>query len=590
MFAKPSGLTGASMPAFKSIVVVQPPPHHPAAGLHFLRKVLTVLEKLGIDRQYYPAGTAFYRQYLADPDLMEEAAAWRGGKAAFDSGFWAQGPRLVSRLESDGFFSPPALIESLDWIDNALDGLVAGTFSRLGRREFEASGINNAGDLLHFSRDSAGNPFYAFGRLCARPALPEGEGIIFTAETAGQAVAAASLALEWQKRRPSVPMGIVGRRRNNAVGAAAELVHDVCGTGYAGPWLRLLNQIESRIDSAVPAELEGSALAPPYPAGNNPLVVEQDPDNQNTEPDGTGSGCRLLVWKGAGRDPAGLGARLHRSARRGLWNHLEIDSRRKEAAGLREFASLNPNLAHSWCMIKPPVSAFSDPWPEYPWGRTRYGETLHRGGPLFWQIVRDPEYLAILLTRQEPSGLRRLLLDETGKDVKLLGERLQYHFCSPRELAPGMLDEICRMVSAGGTVNMRWVRHNLENAFLIAYVEEDGEIVANSSLKHPRREYVEAVSRQAGIDLSGFLERGYTSVKPEYRGLGIGAKLLEGLTRRAAGRRIFSVIAEDNAATKKIALRNKTRKVAVFYSERAGKEVGVWIPEWMLPPGTRILE
>ena len=127
-----------------------------------------------------------------------------------------------------------------------------------------------------------------------------------------------------------------------------------------------------------------------------------------------------------------------------------------------------------------------------------------------------------------------------------------------------------------------WVRYNLERAFLIGYVLEEGVIVANSSLKRPRKEYIDAVSEQTGLDLSNYLERGYTSVRPEYRGMGIGTKILEGLTARVGDRKLFSVIGEDNLATQKMALRNRTKKVAAFYSERSHKEIGIWIPEWMI--------
>jgi GNAT superfamily N-acetyltransferase len=111
---------------------------------------------------------------------------------------------------------------------------------------------------------------------------------------------------------------------------------------------------------------------------------------------------------------------------------------------------------------------------------------------------------------------------------------------------------------------------------------EHGVIVGNSSLKRPRAEYVEAVNRQSGLDLGNYLERGYTSVRPEYRGMGIGAKLLEGLTERVGDIKLFSIISSDNVAAQKMALRNRTRQVATFYSKKLGKEVGVWMPEWMI--------
>ena len=79
-----------------------------------------------------------------------------------------------------------------------------------------------------------------------------------------------------------------------------------------------------------------------------------------------------------------------------------------------------------------------------------------------------------------------------------------------------------------------------------------------------------------------FVERGYTSVRPEYRALGVGAKLLEGLTKRAGDKKVFSIITEDNIATQKIALKNKTRKIVTYYSEKIGKQAGIWMPEHMI--------
>jgi GNAT superfamily N-acetyltransferase len=209
-------------------------------------------------------------------------------------------------------------------------------------------------------------------------------------------------------------------------------------------------------------------------------------------------------------------------------------------------------------------------------GEQLVGQLIDRGR------VTDPADRFILVDRLGPARLMRLRVDDNGEDLYSVGKRLDYHFVPPGNLPDGYLDDICVMVAAGGTVASTHVRANLQRAYLIGYVEEKDRIVGNSSLKNPRPAYIDSVRRQTGMDLSGYVERGYTSVRPEYRGLGIGTKLLDGLTRRAGDRRIFSVIAEDNTATKTIAIRNRTRKVATYFSQKAGKPVGIWMPEWMI--------
>ena len=574
------------------ILVVKPPPHHPAAGLDFLKQVMFALEKLDLEFDYYPAGTAFFKDYLADAEFM----SGRGGQQPGGQ-FWAKGKKFLSQLCSEAFFSPWSLVESLQWIDRALDFLTAGSDSCLDRRNFSNHRIAKAGDLYDFATDLHRNPFHHFNLCCGRPDDLHHDGVLFVVETAGQAVAAATLALDWKSRWPGVPMSIVGTKVPgvfNAVRVAAEVIdaHDqAAGKSSLSRLIARLGPVietESKIGT-VRQDLD--LLKPPGQAVCvRNVIIEAGRYGKLPGDDELDDSCPVIVWHTSGADPAALAHRLHTCGRLGFWNHLVLTGVGKQVSALAEFASLNPNLVHSWCRQGDPLSLFSDPWQQYPCGCAVYGNTRPLEGRPFWQIVRDPEYLAILLSRWDSGRLRRVLVDQAQQGVSILGQRLRYHFQPPKELPPGIMDEICRMVEAGGTVKMNWVRHNLERAYLIAYVEEDGRIVANSSLKRPRREYVEAVGRQAGLNLEGFLERGYTSVRPEYRGMGIGAALLEGLTRRAGRRRIFSVIAEDNSATKKIALRNKTRKVAVFYSQRAGKEVGVWIPEWMLPGGVRVLE
>jgi GNAT superfamily N-acetyltransferase len=91
------------------------------------------------------------------------------------------------------------------------------------------------------------------------------------------------------------------------------------------------------------------------------------------------------------------------------------------------------------------------------------------------------------------------------------------------------------------------------------------------------------VREQTGLDLSGHVERGYTTVRPEYRGLGIGTELLAGETKRAGEKKVYSIISSDNLGAQKMALRNKTQKIATYFSPRLQKEISVWMPESMLP-------
>ncbi|MCG2777971.1 MAG: GNAT family N-acetyltransferase [Desulfobacterales bacterium] len=296
------------------------------------------------------------------------------------------------------------------------------------------------------------------------------------------------------------------------------------------------------------------------------------------------AGLRLIQW----HDPAGLLERLTKSlwdvSRAEVWNHIVIPAGPESTLvrGLIRFVGSNPNIAHSWVRRNPPGLPFESPVKQAEQEPGAYTQVAKLPGLPLWRGLNDPAYLLLYVSRHGVKKVIHWRVQDDGASVHGLGENMVYHFVKPRDLPPGYLDEICRMVEAGGSVGTKWVSYNLERAFLIGYVLEHGLIVGNSSLKHPRPEYVEGVNRQSGLDLSQYLERGYTSVRPEYRGMGIGTKLLEGLTARIGNKKLFSIIGSDNVATQKIALRNKTRRVATFYSERLGKEIGVWIPERML--------
>jgi GNAT superfamily N-acetyltransferase len=258
----------------------------------------------------------------------------------------------------------------------------------------------------------------------------------------------------------------------------------------------------------------------------------------------------------------------------GVWNHLIPGDPAVEEA-MVDIAELQPNIIHSWERFDGSQDVSVDP-------KKVYDQVYPLPGRPLRQWVRDPLHRLALLSTFGKTWLLRSRVKADSDRIYEVGESMAYHFCPPDQLPSGHLDEICAMVAAGGTVATTHVRYNLERAHLIGYVQENGVIVGNSSLKNPRSEYIETVRRQSGLDLTGYVERGYTSVRPEYRGLGIATSLLEGLTRRAGDRKIFSVISEDNEATKIIAKRNRTRKVATYFSNKAGKPVGIWMPEWMI--------
>lgn len=292
-------------------------------------------------------------------------------------------------------------------------------------------------------------------------------------------------------------------------------------------------------------------------------------------PDHNGTAIVQIQWY-LTRPLSDLGV-FKRFSHAGTWNHLRLDGESASSDNFRAIA-LQPNMAHSWEIAGKTAAAAPV---DQVYGRVR----ALPGRPL-WQVIDDPVNRFLLVDRLTKDRAWRLRVADDGEGLYTIGENLEYHFDPPPDLPEGYLDDICAMVADGGTVASTYVRRNLERAYLIGYVTEQGVIVGNSSLKHPRPEYIAWVKNQTGMDLTGYVERGYTSVRPEYRGLGVGTRLLEGLTARAGERKIFSVISEDNTATQIIARRNRTRKVATYFSAKAGKPVGIWMPEWMIPFGS----
>jgi len=291
-------------------------------------------------------------------------------------------------------------------------------------------------------------------------------------------------------------------------------------------------------------------------------------------------GVKLILWKSGPMETNEQQRSLWLSSQAGIWNHLTFPFNGDGIdPDLLSFTFNNPNIVHSYSFDARSITPAPANLMQLVESLSGYHKVQPLPGVPVWKKMDTPEHLLGLVNK---FGLKQVLqwlvMEETG-EVHCRGGSIQYHYSRPADLPTGFFDEICRMVAAGGSVNMRQVRTNLERSFLIGYAMEFGLIVGNSSLKQPRPEYIQSLNQNTGLDFSGFLERGYTSVRPEYRGMGIGTRLLEGLTRRTRGRQLYSIIAEDNLATQTIAIRNKTRKLTTFFSHKTGKLVGVWVPK-----------
>jgi len=314
---------------------------------------------------------------------------------------------------------------------------------------------------------------------------------------------------------------------------------------------------------------------------------------ENKLPDLFLSGLRVIQWK-KNQKKAKIPLKvLWAASKQGIWNHVTgrnifmdpsrpgqvWQSDRPEQSEQAKIIINNPNIVHSH---QDETLGFAEgntmPGSEF----MDYGRVKPLGGVPFWQPLEDPAFLLQYVNHLTRKKLGCLRADIPSKSVLSLGSQMKFYYQFPSELPRGILDEICKMVDAGGSVDSKYVRSNLEKAYLIGYAMENGVILGNSCLKHPRKEFLQRINQIIDLDFTHFVERGYTSVRPECRSLGVGARLLEGLTKRAGDRKVFSIISEDNLATQKIALRNNTRKLLVYFSEKLEKKMGIWMPEHMI--------
>ena len=155
---------------------------------------------------------------------------------------------------------------------------------------------------------------------------------------------------------------------------------------------------------------------------------------------------------------------------------------------------------------------------------------------------------------------------------------IRYRYEKPDELSGERLETIESLIRRHGAVGPSYIHENLRNAYLIAYATNpQGDVLGTVVLKRQKEAYRRRLEEATGLDLSAFLERGYTSVEPSFRGCGIAGRLIKGLSERAPGQRVYVTIDLTNVPALKLTHENGMILAARFHNPRTGKELGLFI-------------
>ncbi|MBL7212561.1 MAG: hypothetical protein ISS61_09305 [Desulfobacteraceae bacterium] len=160
---------------------------------------------------------------------------------------------------------------------------------------------------------------------------------------------------------------------------------------------------------------------------------------------------------------------------------------------------------------------------------------------------------------------------------------IKYFFKKPDEIPSAILDQIQDLIETGGGVGTSYIRENLQNALLIGYAVHKDRVVGSSTHKHPKIAYRKKIEALTGLDLSGYLERGYTTVDPRYRGQEIGGRLIRGLIEKSKEKKIYVTIRMDNIPPLRMTYKENMVLSARFINKRTGHEIGVFINQGVPP-------
>ncbi len=154
---------------------------------------------------------------------------------------------------------------------------------------------------------------------------------------------------------------------------------------------------------------------------------------------------------------------------------------------------------------------------------------------------------------------------------------INFYFKKSEEISPHILDQIQSLIKKGGGVGSAYIEENLQKAFLVSYAMDQKRVVGTVTLKRPKEDYRKKIETATGLDLSGCLERGYTSVHPEFRDQDIADALIKGLIEKSKGRKIYATIRMDNISPLMLTYKNNMILAAQFINERTGRQIGLFM-------------
>jgi hypothetical protein len=162
-------------------------------------------------------------------------------------------------------------------------------------------------------------------------------------------------------------------------------------------------------------------------------------------------------------------------------------------------------------------------------------------------------------------------------------DAVRLYFKKPDQISGEILRQIEDLIKKGGGVGQSWVRENIQEAFMVSYaLDPKGRVIGSVTLKQPKDVYREKLEAASGLNLSGYLERGYTVVSPEFRFQDIAHHLIKGLIERSSDQRVYVTIRMNNIPALKLACKNSMSLAAEFLNERTGQKIGLFTNQ--LPP------